>query len=133
MTIGKKISQLREESGLTQADLAQKVKVRTQDIVKWEQGQLKPNPEELARLAATFDLSVADLTIDANKNPDRTISSSGKLKLLSLCVMFFAGVVLLGVSLFDYIQTKQIHWLTFIIGLFLLVDSSILLKKGIYK
>lgn len=133
MTIGKKISQLREEAGLTQADLALKVKVRTQDIVKWEQGQLQPSPEELARLAATFDLSVADFTITTNRNENQAISSSGKLKLLSLCVMFFAGVVLLGVSLVDYVQTKQIHWLTLVVGLFLLVDSSILLKKGIYK
>ncbi len=52
--LGKKIKELREEQGLTQKGLAQKLYLEKSTIAKYETGEIVPSPEVLMELALFF-------------------------------------------------------------------------------
>jgi transcriptional regulator with XRE-family HTH domain len=64
MTFGEKLKRLREDAGLTQARLADKLSVSRQAVTKWESDKGLPDIENLKRLAALLDTSV-DCLLDA--------------------------------------------------------------------
>lgn len=55
------IKAIREQRGLTQRDLADKMNVRPSTICKWETEQISLSVAMLLRLAAALDVSAADL------------------------------------------------------------------------
>jgi Zn-dependent peptidase ImmA (M78 family)/DNA-binding XRE family transcriptional regulator len=55
------IERFREAAGLTQEDAGRIVGVTRQTIAAWERGDRSPSVEQLARLAAAFRVSLADL------------------------------------------------------------------------
>lgn len=64
--LGAKLRRLREEHGLTQADLAERLGLTAQShIAKLEAGQRLPSLDVIARAAAQFDVSVDALLRDA--------------------------------------------------------------------
>ena len=52
------IKKLREEKGMTQDELAEKLNVTRQAVSNWETGKTQPDIETLTRLAEIFDVSV---------------------------------------------------------------------------
>ena len=52
---------LREERGLSQDELAEKLFVTRQAVSRWENGETTPNPETLKRLSRVFDVSINTL------------------------------------------------------------------------
>lgn len=52
---------LREEAGLTQQDLADRLQTTQRKVSYWESGKVEPDLENLWRLADFFDTSVDDL------------------------------------------------------------------------
>ena len=64
MRLEEKLSVLRKESGYTQLDLAEKVRVSRQAISKWETGRALPSAENLKYLSELFGVSVDYLLND---------------------------------------------------------------------
>lgn len=60
-TIGKRISQMRKEKGLTQEDLAIKLGISAQAVSKWENDIACPDIGLLPQLAKILDVSVDEL------------------------------------------------------------------------
>lgn len=56
-----KIKELREELGLTQKELAEKIGNVQRNISNWENGTSEPDCETILKLAAIFDVSVDEL------------------------------------------------------------------------
>lgn len=59
--IGRKIHRLRKAHGMTQADLAEKLDVCRQTVMKWEKGVTDPDIEAIRAAAALFHTSAAEL------------------------------------------------------------------------
>ena len=57
MTIGKKITKLRTENGMSQEQLAEKLGVSRQSVSKWEMDQALPQIDKLVKIADLFDIS----------------------------------------------------------------------------
>lgn len=64
MDLGKKIRAHRDELGLTQAELADKLGLTYSSVSQWESGRATPRTPILRQLAELFDTSVADLMGD---------------------------------------------------------------------
>lgn len=64
MRLEEKLTVLRKESGYTQLDLAEKVRVSRQAISKWETGRALPSMEKLKYLSELFGVSVDYLLSD---------------------------------------------------------------------
>ena len=61
MTIGKTIRALRQEQGMTQSALAERLGVSNQTVSKWEQGITAPDLSLLGPIAAVFFISTDEL------------------------------------------------------------------------
>lgn len=61
MDFAQKLRQMREEAGLTQGDLADKLDVSRPAVSSWESGKIRPRLNKLQQLADLFDTTVADL------------------------------------------------------------------------
>ena len=59
--IGKFISELRKEKGLTQKELADKIGVTDRAISKWENGRGMPDISLLRKISEIFDISINEL------------------------------------------------------------------------
>ena len=55
------IKSLREKKGLTQEQLAQKLKLDRSTIAKWETGEAMPRADKLPVLAEILGCSISDL------------------------------------------------------------------------
>lgn len=62
--IGATISDLRKRSGLTQAELAEKLNISNKTISKWENGQGYPDITYLPMISKLLGVSVDDLLVD---------------------------------------------------------------------
>lgn len=61
MTLGKKLSFLRKQANLTQADLANTLNVSRQAVTKWEKGRGLPDIENIKKLSSIFNVTVGEL------------------------------------------------------------------------
>lgn len=64
MTIGEKITFLREKQGISQETLAEKLLVSRQSVSKWEIGQALPQIDKVLALCEVFRISCDELLID---------------------------------------------------------------------
>lgn len=62
----------REELGLGQAELAQRVGVTQQTISRWENGEVVPPPKRLAKVALALDLDLDRVLAYGGYLPDAT-------------------------------------------------------------
>lgn len=65
--IGKKISSLRKEKGLTQMELADRLCISFQAVSNWERGNTMPDISKLPELAEIFGVSIEDILGDERK------------------------------------------------------------------
>lgn len=66
-TIGETIKMAREMRKMTQEELAQKVRVGTQTIEKYESGEQIPSTQTILKLSTVLDIAASDL-LDKLKN-----------------------------------------------------------------
>ena len=97
--IGANIAAFRRESGMTQAELAEKLNYTDKAVSKWERGESVPDVMTLVQVAELFAVSLDDLTgFDApekkeQEQPQRKVNKNVVLMLSSLLVWFVAMVV----------------------------------------
>jgi transcriptional regulator with XRE-family HTH domain len=73
LPLGERLKQLRQERGLSQADLAAKVGTDPGQISRYENGRMAPSAEAVARLADVLDVSCDYLLIeDSPRRPLHT-------------------------------------------------------------
>ena len=117
--IGSNIAAYRKRSGMTQAELAEKLNYSDKAVSKWERGESMPDVATLVLLSERFDISVNDLVQDPDALPAETGSvqqTMGRmvvkalkrkadkrviLGLASLCVWFVAIFIFVVVSCLD--------------------------------
>ena len=68
--IGANIAFYRKQSGLTQAQLAEKLNYSDKAVSKWERGESIPDVLTLMQIAEQFQVTVDDLLGDVNALPD---------------------------------------------------------------
>ena len=78
-SIGKIISKLRKDKGLTQAQLAEKLNVSDKTISKWEQDSGSPSVEFFPALANLFNVTIDYLM--TGKEPEERIITMSKIEL----------------------------------------------------
>ncbi len=71
MTLHKKLVELRREKRLSQAELAEALKVSRQAISRWEVGSSQPSVENLKCLSQLFDVPLEYLVNDGGELPGR--------------------------------------------------------------
>ena len=81
MTIGEKITQRRLAAHLSQEILAERLGVSTQDVSRWESGEVLPDAEKLLQLCRVFGISANEITI----------ASRSRLATGGRCRVFFRG------------------------------------------
>lgn len=64
MTFGEKLLNLRKEKGFSREVLADKLNVSSQDILKWELDETKPDTQNVIEIAELFDCSIDYLLKD---------------------------------------------------------------------
>ena len=88
MTLGEKISFLRQEKGISQEKLAELVGVSRQAVTKWENGNANPDTENLIRLAEIFGVSLDEHCKGFSEKPKKISYAPGHiLALFSLLVL----------------------------------------------
>ncbi len=70
MNYGQKISDLRKENKLTQAELGNKLNVTAQAVSKWENGLSEPDIESIKKMCELFNVSVDEFLGVSKKETD---------------------------------------------------------------
>lgn len=61
MTIGKKITWLRQKNGISQEELADRLEVSRQSVSKWEMDAAYPRIDKLIQMCTVFGVSTDEL------------------------------------------------------------------------
>lgn len=91
--IMKNIKRLRQERGLTQEELAEKLHVTRQAVSNWETGKNQPDIELLKTLAETFEVDAAELLYAPKEDVDKRKRMTVAAVFCVLTVMTWAGYV----------------------------------------
>lgn len=68
---GVRLKKIREDNGLSQAELADRVKVAASDIYRYESGIVKsPSPKRVKAIAKALNVEVADLVLETEEVVD---------------------------------------------------------------
>lgn len=87
-TLGMMISSLRKEKGMTQLELAEKIRVTDKAVSKWERDLSFPDINSIPKLAEIFEVSVDDL-MQVKTNTKETI---GKNKITEIIDTALKGI-----------------------------------------
>jgi transcriptional regulator with XRE-family HTH domain len=73
LNLGERISSLRQERSISQAELAKRLDVSRQAVSKWEKGQSSPDTVKLIQLAELFDIEVEYLATGIKPEPKSVV------------------------------------------------------------
>lgn len=73
MNIGERITMLRKEKDISQAELAKRLNVSRQAVSKWEQGQSCPDTNKLIQLAEILETEVEFLATGTKPEPSSVV------------------------------------------------------------
>lgn len=93
--IGKNIRSLREQKGLTQEELGEKLFVTRQTISNYETGRSRPDVDMLVKIAEVLETDVTRVLYGPPVSPDR----KRDLRRLAVCAASLAGLALLWLVL----------------------------------
>lgn len=71
MTLGEKLQKLRQQQGLSQDALAERLGVSRQAVSKWERDEAQPELDKIVRLSELFGVSLDALLKDMPPEPPR--------------------------------------------------------------
>jgi len=132
---GENLKTLRKNKGITQEELAARLNVVRQTILKWEKGQSVPDAEMLAKLAEIFEVPVSQLLgsrIEPDAQPDALAEQLARIneqlviknrrakRIWTAIAVIVAGAILLQLLVFGMIillrtvpqngQTEIVEW-----------------------
>lgn len=114
--ISEKLYKLRKESGLSQEQLAEQLKVSRQAISKWESGNAVPESEKLIAISKYFGVSLDYLLRDeeeiGNNHSGHKEDNGGRQSLMAgmvICLAGIAALIIWGlISIFSPTVSNQI-------------------------
>lgn len=84
MSIGDNIKKARQQAGLTQKELGEKLGITFQSVAQWETGRRTPKPATLKKIAAALGVSWYELISDDPEEQAETIKENMKQVLANL-------------------------------------------------
>ena len=130
--IGKYISKLRKEKGLTQQELAEKLGVSDRTVGNWENGRNMPDLSLFNPLCEILDITINDLMSgekvekekyqhELEKNIINTIDYNNKKRknVLLMIVLLIIGVFLVIFAHLNFLLPARLNKYVFIIGIIL--------------
>lgn len=96
MELGERIRTLRQERGLSQEALAERLGISRQAVVKWEYGRVNPSTANLIALGQIFEVPLTDLVPEVTGARRRRNMLSHLPALLSAVTLALAALTLLA-------------------------------------
>lgn len=124
MSLGSSLKIARENSQMTQEEVAKKLYVTRQTVSRWEQNKTLPNINVLLELSNLYQISLDELIHENNQTPEEEKMVMKKLNYFALFgaiafnVVLFSGVFITAIVLLFSL------WL--IVGLFILSPALML-------
>jgi len=105
MSLGNRINYFRQQSGLTQEQLAERMNVTRQTVSNWERGLNEPDFDSLCRLAGVFGITLNDFAQESpakEQGEEETSDSEAKLPVMTWAAagMMDGFALFLGVLIF---------------------------------
>lgn len=116
--IAKNISTLRQEEGLTQLELAEKLNYSDKAVSKWERGESVPDVTVLLEIANLFGVTLDYLVQSEHKSEIkkiknlRVIHNHAFITGISIALVWLIAALCFVVV--DSTVTTNLHWLTFV-------------------
>ncbi len=121
MTVAGNISDLRRKSGLTQAELAEKLNYSDKAVSKWERGESIPDVTVLKSIADLFGVTVDYLLAEEHDDPELAKKRTNKRKFRNHALITGISILLVWfVATFIFINVnfaglgKNGGWLVFV-------------------
>jgi transcriptional regulator with XRE-family HTH domain len=132
MDIGLKIKQLREENGLSQDRLAEKLHVTRQAVSKWESGKGCPDIENIIGISDVFGVSLDELVKNSKGVEDKIVTDSSSKKWHILVIVFLISIL---VYIASFAVTHKIYMVGFGIStLFMLgIELHVYFRKHVKR
>ena len=134
LVVAHNLTILRKQKGITQAELASHFNYSDKAVSKWEHAETMPDLDTLDRLAKFYEVSLSDLVtegaIEDNSqegNKRRRLSSAAKSSIAALSVTVVWLFAVLLFYLFDILSLDQGAFQTWIVFLWALPISFIIL------
>jgi len=99
MTFHEKLKECREESGLSQNDIAERLSISRQAVSKWERGVNEPDIETIVRLSDIYNVTIDQLLRTDLSIVKRLAVKERSYKKLLVTVSILASVLLLFLML----------------------------------
>lgn len=93
MTFGEKLKRLRNDNGLTQEQLAEKIFVTRTAISKWETNNGYPSIDSLKTISNLFGISIDDLISDVDVENKKILDEKIAKR------FYFVAIVFLGITI----------------------------------
>jgi transcriptional regulator with XRE-family HTH domain len=94
MVFCEKLKRCREESGLSQEDIAARLHITRQAVSKWERGINEPDIETIVRLSDIYDVTIDQLLRGDLSIVKKLAAKERSYKKLLVAVAVLSGVVL---------------------------------------
>ena len=94
MTFGEKLKKLRNESGMTQDQLAEKIFVTRTAISKWETNNGYPSIDSLKEISNLFGISIDELISDADVENKKILDKKAARKFYYIALVFLGITIL---------------------------------------
>lgn len=126
-TIAKNIAELRQKSGMTQLEFAEKLNYSDKAISKWERGESLPDITVLTTIAELFHVTL-DYLIQSEHKPEKTaeeiaeeseyaknLRARNRRVILGLGILLVWFVAMLGFVLMELVfEAPRLHWQFFV-------------------
>lgn len=121
----------REQSGLTQSELAEKIYVTRQAVSKWERGESYPDLENIIVLSDLYDLSIDTLLRGAKylKKPHPIGVFTPKRRFVIILGLTL-GATLFSIFTRNYLLVLYIFVILTLINLLMVKNEGILIRKN---
>lgn len=110
--VGKNIKKFREQKGLTQDALAEKLNVTRQALSNWERGKTQPDIETLQKISEILEVSVEELIYGHRTDQKSTniVITNGHISDGAKKGVTFGAVLAVVIS---YVKWQSIGWAIF--------------------
>lgn len=103
--VSKNIKKIRNELGMTQQELADRLNVTRQAVSSWETGKNHPDLDMLEKIAQIYGVGLEEL-IYGRKKPKQQIDRKRRIMRAAVFGMIFAALVVLGRCLEPVVQDR---------------------------
>lgn len=128
---------LRQEAGLTQAGLAEKINYSGKSVSKWERGEAIPDAYVLKALSDLFHVSIDDLLTEHDKWNKAGTDLSRKVSYSQMFVILCSVAGIITLCLLEFIIVWAIvdkfHWLVLFAALPLSLTDLLIMNSVWYK